>query len=122
MEWRTHFGATPLAIACRRGHVGVVETLTNYGCAMSVEVESSWSSGVVAVLRAYESNLARRRKEVRLQKRLRRRRCAACALQLDVAEPPMKVCADCRGVSYCSRACQRQDWYGGGHRDQCTTG
>lgn len=36
-----------------------------------------------------------------------------------VPEHPLKECAGCSNVAYCSRECQKLDWKQGGHRKAC---
>jgi hypothetical protein len=40
--------------------------------------------------------------------------CATCGSPLH-----LRKCSSCRGVTYCSRACQVKDWEEGGHKKQC---
>jgi hypothetical protein len=43
--------------------------------------------------------------------------CAACGAASTADGKPLKLCSACRGVSYCSRACQRRHW--GKHKGVC---
>jgi hypothetical protein len=45
------------------------------------------------------------------------RTCASCGEQ----SLEQKLCARCKQVSYCSKACQTRDWKEGGHKQRCGT-
>ena len=48
---------------------------------------------------------------------LERRTCDICAHKVPLTANPLKVCARCGGVRYCSARCQRLDWPR--HKVQC---
>mmetsp|Transcript_18658 Transcript_18658/g.55473 ORF Transcript_18658/g.55473 Transcript_18658/m.55473 type:complete len:120 (+) Transcript_18658:384-743(+) len=73
-------------------------------------------------MEAWEEEEARENREldreVRLYMKTERRRCDFCGKQDELTEPPLRVCGGCRSRKYCSRACQRDDWYRGPNHDE----
>ena len=45
--------------------------------------------------------------------------CAWCAITQDYEGVILKSCSKCKHVKYCSKECQRNHWFKGGHKDFC---
>ncbi len=50
--------------------------------------------------------------------RSKARACSCCEAEAKEGGK-LQVCSKCYRKAYCSAACQRQDWKGGGHKDLC---
>ena len=97
---RSDGGATPLAVASRNGHYNVALILLKGGAVETAcSVRGAKAAGVT---------------DPRMLRLLVRWRCAMCDRHLC----KVRLCAQCRLVSYCGRECQRGDW--AQHKAACT--